>query len=170
MVTLKGEETHAFGDESQSFIILEMRRGGRTMLPATSVEQSDIRALVSARKARKLIKDMKSVPEKINDKESWKERAQRLTELLKDGIPENYIAVLQELLYRATIDKISTTENRVLEQARSYFLTEFNEVLNMPTEKLGKELENAFAHLKPEEEKAAPDKSTKAKKTATKKS
>lgn len=171
VVTLKGKETHTFGEQSQDFVILEMRRGGRTMLPESGIDQVGLRSLLSARKAKRLIKSMKEVPGEIDKSESWKERAARLGELLKEGIPEDYIAVLQELLYRAAVDKISTTESKVLEQARSYFISEFNEVLSYSPDKLDRELESAFAHLKPvPEKKATEDDKKKATKKKTSKS
>ena len=132
-------ETREFGDFKEEFYVLELSRGGNSLVPTKTIDNIGLRPLISAAKAKKLLKSLKAEPE-LENIEGWKERAAAYTEGLKTGSPERYTAVLHELLYRAKSDKLSATEQRMLEQARGYFLTEVGEVLNLSGDSLEQSL------------------------------
>jgi len=134
-----GVEEHAFGDIAQEFFILELERGGKSMVPTTHRDELGLRPLVSARKARALLKQVIEEPE-LDDSVRWKDRAQAYTERLKSGAPERYTEVLQELLHRAKNDRLSATEQRLLDTARSFFVGEVGEALSLAPEKVEERL------------------------------
>lgn len=144
-----GIEERQFGDLRQEFYILELNRGGKSLVPTKHVESAGLRPLISAKRAKELLKQLKDVP-KIDRSKSWKDRASQYSDGLRTGSPESYTAILQELMYRARADKLSTTETKMLETARSYFVAEVGEVLNIPAERLEKDLADAIAALLPQ--------------------
>lgn len=144
-----GVEVREFGTFKEEFFVLELSRGGRSLVPTKNAEQAGLRPLVSQRKAKELLKSMKDQP--IIDKtKSWKDRASKYSEGLKTGAPESYSKILQELMFRARADKLSTTETKMLETARSYFVAEVGEVLDMSMERIDKELSECIAALLPD--------------------
>ncbi len=144
-----GVEEREFGDVKQEFYVLELSRGGVSLVPVNNVEHAELRPLISANKARILIKRMRDEP-RVDNSKSWKERAARYSEGLKTGSPDVYSQILQELLYRAKADKLSTTETKMLETARTFFISEVGEVLDMAVEKIDKQLADAMTFLLPD--------------------
>lgn len=142
-------ESHTFGEEKLDFYVLELRRGGRSLVPIKNVAHAGLRQLVSARRARELLKSLRNEPN-IDTTRTWKDRAAHYSQGLKTGSPESYTAILQELMYRARADKLSTTETKMLEIARSYFSAEIGEVLDISPEKIDQQLHAAIAALLPD--------------------
>lgn len=145
-----GVEEREFAGQSQKYYILELTRGGKSLVPITHLEHTGLRPLISANKARNLLKSMKE-PLELDSSKSWKDRASKYNEGLKSGCADTYAAILQELMYRAKADKLSTTETKMLETARSYFISEVGQVLDMPVEKIDKTLCDAIAAIVPED-------------------
>jgi CarD family transcriptional regulator len=146
---VRGIEELTFGDHKQKFYVLELRRGGRSMVPVDNIEHAGLRPLVSERQAKSLIKSLKNQPI-IDNRKTWKDRASQYAAGLKTGEPESYTAILQELMYRARADKLSTTETKMLETARSYFVAEVGEVLDLSPDDLDRELNAAIRELLPD--------------------
>lgn len=144
-----GVEERQFGEFTEEFFILELNRGGRSLVPTKNIDQAGLRALISARRAKELIKSMRDQPT-IDKSKSWKDRASKYSEGLKTGDPVEYTKILQELMFRARADKLSTTETKMLETARSYFLAEVGDVLDISPEKLEAQLVEAIATLLPD--------------------
>ncbi len=133
------KETRNFGGHDAEFFILELSRGGRSLVPIGNVDQEGIRPLISANKARSLLKQLKERPE-LENKLGWKERAAIYTEGLRTGASDRYTDILQELLYRAAEDKLTSSEQRTLETARGYFVGEVATVLNKEPAQLERQL------------------------------
>jgi CarD family transcriptional regulator len=146
---VRGIEKLSFGGVEQKFYVLELRRGGRSMVPVDNIEQVGLRPLISERRARALMKSFKVAPT-IDNRKSWKDRASQYAAGLKTGEPESYSAILLELMYRARADKLSTTETKMLETARSYFVAEVGEVLDMSPDDVDNALMASIRDLLPD--------------------
>jgi CarD family transcriptional regulator len=141
-------EEREFGGQKQEFYVLELARGGKSLVPTRNIDQMGLRPLVSQKQAKVLLKRFKEKPELDNGK-SWKDRASRYAEGLKTGSPEIYTKIFQELAFRAKVDKLSTTETKMLETARSYFVGEVGEVLEMTADNIDAFVSESVATLLP---------------------
>jgi len=65
---VQGVEEREFCDVKQEFYVLELARGGKSLVPVGNVEHTGLRPLISANKARTLIKRMKDEPRIDNSK------------------------------------------------------------------------------------------------------
>jgi RNA polymerase-interacting CarD/CdnL/TRCF family regulator len=99
------------------------------------MKQSDVRPLISAAKAKSLIKMMKSKAE-VDDSLDTKARVRLYEEKLRSGDADAYTEVLCELSFRKVTDKISGGEQRLLDSARNYFVSEVGAVLKLSNEKV----------------------------------
>lgn len=138
VASVAGVEKREFGSERQEFYVLELARGGKLLLPITNVAQAGVRPLISATAARRLMKLVTTDPE--IDEGGWKERTEQYTDALRGGEPERYTEILQQLLFRARTDKLSSTERRILETARTYFVAEIGVVLEQTPEEIVEQL------------------------------
>ena len=139
VASVTGKEEREFaGGVKQDFYVLELERGGTLLLPASKVERAGVRDLVSANKARELVKKLKTVPEteiKL-DHASRKRRDGLYSEALRSGSADRYTEVLQELLFRLRSDKLSNSEQRTFDVARSYFVGEVGAALELSPEQV----------------------------------
>ena len=105
-------------------------------MPIGKVDPARLRPLVSATKARQLLKRVKARPagkhEARTDHAARKERAGAYTEALRSGSADRYTDVLVELLSRSQADTLSQSEQQTLETARSYFVHEIGAALDLP--------------------------------------
>ena len=136
-------EDRSFGGPAQEFYVLELTRGGHLLVPTNNLGNSGMRPLVSANKAKQLLRKAKTKPRAKKKVLGWKERASLYNDGLRSGSSERYTEVLQELMYRAKADKLSTSEQTLLDRARSYFITEVGAVLDVAAERLEKDLATA---------------------------
>lgn len=143
VVTVVAVEQRAFGASPQDFYVLELARGGRLLLPVDNTEQAGIRELVSATRARKLLKSLASAPATAA-RSSHRERAAEYTDGLRSGSPERYTEILQQLLQRSRSGKMSPSDQHALEIARGYFVGEIGAVLDRPK----REIERVFEEMR----------------------
>lgn len=139
MAKVAGVEDRDFGGTKQSFYLLELHRGGNVLLPTTNVDSEGLRPLVSTNKAKALMRKMKSRPD-IQAGEAFKARAAGYNDDLRSGDADRYTEVLRDLMYRGKEDKLSTSEQNLLDSARSLFLAELSTVLGVSEDKLDDDL------------------------------
>jgi RNA polymerase-interacting CarD/CdnL/TRCF family regulator len=129
-------EEREFGGEIQVYYVLDLEsgHGAKLMLPVDKVRRAGVRDLVSATKARAL---MKSIGEEAtlaaevgSDASSRKLRATGYSEGLRSGSADRYTAVLRELLSRFRLGKLSPTEQQTLQQALTLFVGEMSAALD----------------------------------------
>jgi CarD family transcriptional regulator len=129
VATVTAMEEREFGAGKQIFYVLELKldRGVKLMLPEGKVESAAIRDLISATRARELMKAVMEEPEPKeikSDPASRKQRATGYGEALRSGDPDRYTEILNELLFRSRASKLSASEQSTLNTALSYFVGE----------------------------------------------
>ncbi len=137
-----GVQTHSLGEGSQEFLVLELLRGGKVFVPQDNVDSAELRLLISSERADELLTVACTAPEL--DSTGLKERVGVYTQQLRTGDANLYTHVLQQLLYRGATGKLATSEQRLLETARAYFVDEMSTVLERPAEALDATLDAAF--------------------------
>jgi RNA polymerase-interacting CarD/CdnL/TRCF family regulator len=140
-----GIEEREFGGDTQVYYVLELDidRGAKLMVPVGKVGQAGIRDLVSAAKARALMKAVaeEAPPAEVkSDPAARKLRAAGYSEALRSGSADRYTLAVRELLSRFRSGKLSPGEQQTLQQALAMFVGEVSAALGRPLEELRAEL------------------------------
>jgi fatty acid desaturase/RNA polymerase-interacting CarD/CdnL/TRCF family regulator len=141
VASVTGTEQREFGDGTQMFYVLELEhdRPVKLLLPVDKVAQAGVRALVTAAKARELMKVVvvEPMPAVIKtDPASRKQRSTSYSEALRSGSADRYTEVLRELLFRFRSGKLSATEQQTLHQAVGVFVAEMSAALDRPADEV----------------------------------
>ena len=141
---VSGQEEREFSGHKQLFYVLTLDRGITVLLPLQKVAQAGLRELVSPDKARELMKKVKTEPDaepegKI-DRASRKKRDAVYAEALRSGSADEYTEILRQLLFRSRSEKLSSSEQHVLDLARSCFVGEIGAALDRPAEEIEEDL------------------------------
>jgi CarD family transcriptional regulator len=148
VVTLVAVEERDLAGIKAEFHVLEVARGGTVLLPSKTVKDEEMRTLVSASKAKDLLKRVKSkAKSKAPADLGGKALANHFDTQLKSGDAVAYTEVLRDLMIRGATQKISATEQDLMQRARSYFVTELATVLKVDQQKLNADLDSLFAKL-----------------------
>lgn len=139
VASVMGIEERAFGTSPESFYVLVLARGDRLLLPVGNVTRAGVRKLISATRARKLLKTVSTAPA-TDTATSWKARAATYLDGLRSGCPDRYTEILRYLLHRSRAAKLSTSDRDALRVARGYFVGEVSAALGQP----GHEIEAAL--------------------------
>lgn len=134
VVSVKGIEERAYGGQMQLYYLLavELDPSVKLMLPVGKVDQAGIRPLVSAAKARALMKSVAEeteLPPFPTDPGSRKQRANGYGEALRSGSADRYTAALRELMSRHRAGKLSPGEQQLLQRAFGMFVDEVSAAL-----------------------------------------
>lgn len=132
-------EEHDFGGNKQQFYVIELVQSGRLLLPVANAESAEIRPLISAKEAKKML-ELATEPLDDPDTGGRRERVARYTSELRTGEPEQYTEVYRQLLHRAARGDVSMTEQRLLDSAQAYFCDEVGTVLGRDPARLAEEL------------------------------
>lgn len=152
VVTLVAVEERDLGGIKDEFHILEVARGGTVLLPSKTVKDEEMRALVTASKAKDLLKRVKSkAKRKAPSDLGGKALANHYDTALKSGDASAYTEVLRDLMIRGATQKISATEQELMQRARSYFVTELAMVLKTDQQTIQADLDAVYAKLAGEE-------------------
>lgn len=135
VAAVMGVEERDFGASSQLFFSLKLDRGETVLLPVDKVENAGVRDLVSVTRARKLLKRVVQPPSRAENP-SRRQRFAAYKEGLRAGAADNYTGILQRLLFRSQSRTLADDERRLLREARSYFVSEIANVLDMPREEI----------------------------------
>ncbi|HEU5058754.1 MAG TPA: fatty acid desaturase [Kofleriaceae bacterium] len=135
VVSVVGREERAFGGDVQVFYVLALLsdRAATVMLPIDKLGQAGIRPLVSATKARALMRAVAEAPELADiksDPASRKHRASGYSEALRSGSADRYTQTVRELLARFRAGKLSPSDHQTLNQALSMFVGEVSAALD----------------------------------------
>jgi RNA polymerase-interacting CarD/CdnL/TRCF family regulator len=122
-------EEREFGGNVQLFYVLEVvsDRAATVLLPIDKVGQAGVRPLVSASKARELMRAVAEPTTAIDvkpDAASRKHRAAGYSEALRSGSADRYTQAVRELLARFRAGKLSPSEQQTLIQALAMFVGE----------------------------------------------
>jgi len=135
VVSVLGLEERAFGEAPQCFYVFGMSAGERLLLPVGNVHKAGVRELVSAAKARRLLRHVATAPTPAAER-SPKDRAAGYADGLRSGCPDRYTETLRELLFRARAKSLSASDKRTLEVARGYFVSEIGAALAKPASEI----------------------------------
>ena len=135
VVSVLGLEERAFGAAPECFYVFGMSRSEKLLLPIGNVVKAGVRELVSAAKARRLLRRVIAAPTSATEK-SWQDRVADYTAGLRSGCPDRYTETLRELLFRARAKKLSANDRRALEVARGYFVGEISAALTKPASEI----------------------------------
>lgn len=135
VVSVAGIEKREMGGGMQTFYVLVLERdaGAKLFLPADKVEAAGVRELVSAGKARELMKTVVREIEPIeikSDPSSRKVRATGYADAVRSGSPDRYTDILRELLWRARAGKLPVSEQHTLDQVLAMFIDEVSAALD----------------------------------------
>lgn len=136
VASVTGMEEREFDGGKQVFYVLEAEfdRSVKHFLPVDKVGQAGVRQLVSAQKARELMKAVKEevAPTEVkSDPTSRKLRATGYAEALRSGSADRYTEILRELLSRSRASKLSSGEQQSLNLALAMFIGEVSAALEM---------------------------------------
>lgn len=145
---VSGREEHEFSGHKQVFYVLTLDRGVTVLLPPKKVAQVGLRELVSPDKARELMKKVKTEPDaepegKI-DRASRKKRDAVYSEALKSGSADEYTEILRQLLFRSRSEKLSSSEQHILDLARACFVGEIGAALDLSAEEIEEDLRSVI--------------------------
>ncbi len=146
MAAVLGLEELSVGDSSQTFYVLGLSRGKKLLIPVENLPTAGVRELVSPGKARELLMQVTAKPA-IPSPSFWRERAASHADGLRTGDADKYTEILQQLLHRARDEKLSATDQRTLEVARSYFVAEISSVLDRPADAIEAVLKGEVVNL-----------------------
>ena len=135
VVSVAGIEERSLGGGTQTFYLLALERDAsvKLFLPTDKVEPASVRELVSAGKARELMKEVAREFEEIEiktDPSSRKHRATGYADALRSGSPDRYTESLRELLWRSRSGRLPVSEQHILDQVLSTFVDEMSAALN----------------------------------------
>ncbi len=145
VVRVLGMEERELGGEMHVYYLLglEGERGARLMLPVDKVGRSGVRHLVSATKARALMKSIGGAATPVavqSDTASRRLRATGYSEGLRSGSADRYTAILRELLARFGAGKLTLSEHQTLQEALGMFVGEMSAVLDRTPDDLRADL------------------------------
>lgn len=145
VATVVGMEERSFGGDVQVYYVLAIAsdRAGTVMLPIDKVGQAGVRPLVSAKKARALMRAVADAPPAADikwDAASRKQRATGYSEALRSGSADRYTQAVCELLARFRASKLSPTELQTLNQALAMFVGEVGAALDRALDDVRAEL------------------------------
>jgi RNA polymerase-interacting CarD/CdnL/TRCF family regulator len=148
VVSVVGTEERTFSGEVQRFYILRLEtdRPATLLLPVGKVAQGGIRPMISAAKAKALLKLIAEKPvfeEVKSDPASRKHRVAGYSEALRSGSPDRYTAALSELLSRFRSGKLPPSEQQTLVQALAMFIGEVSAAQGRTLEEVRAELRAA---------------------------
>jgi RNA polymerase-interacting CarD/CdnL/TRCF family regulator len=142
VASVTGREERKLGGQTHVFLRFELDRGGTLFVPLNKVEQVGVRALVTANKARELLKKVKLAPEAEAkmDHASRKKRDALYAEGLRSGSPDRYTEILRDLLYRSRKDRLTSSEQHTMDLVRAFFVGEVCAALNLSLEEVEADL------------------------------
>jgi len=135
-------EGRVVGEQQMEFYVLELAAGGRLLQPTDKLPDSGIRSLVTAAQARTLLAEVTTEPKL--DEDNLRDRTDRYGEALRTGNAEAYAQVLRQLLFRSRGAGLKAAEQRLMAQARGYFVREIGTVLDKTPAQLDELLQAAL--------------------------
>jgi fatty acid desaturase/RNA polymerase-interacting CarD/CdnL/TRCF family regulator len=143
-------EERELGGGVQKFYVLalELDPGVKLFLPVDKVDQAAVRELVSAAKARQLLKMLAEEfePAEVKtDPSSRKLRATNYSDGLRSGSPERYTEILRDLLARSRAGKLAPSEQQTLTLALDMFVGEVSASLERPPDEVRAEVAKVTA-------------------------
>jgi CarD family transcriptional regulator len=105
-------------DEFNRYYVIELASADmRLMVPVTMAEEIGLRSVAGQRRARDLLRILKSSPEELP--EDFKQRQAQVVGRIREGQAETLAEVVRDMAHRSLDHTYSPTEARLYDQART---------------------------------------------------
>lgn len=116
------EEKEILG-KRQAYYIMRTCTGSMTvMIPMQNSQQVGMRDVISKEEAKKVLETFRSAP--ISDDENWNKRQRDNMIKIKSGDIYQVLGVLKDLMYREKSKGLSTSERKMLGNAKQIVVSE----------------------------------------------
>ena len=121
-------------DEITKYYIIEMPGGVTVMLPVDKSEELGLRPIISEDKANEIINNFTQINPEQADK--WSTRFQENKNKMKTGDVDEITDIYKNLTLRNKVKNLSTSEKKMLMNAKQSLLSELSFSLDKPYEEL----------------------------------
>jgi len=116
------EDREVLGSK-QSYYIMRIPAGDMTvMIPVLKCDDIGVRSIIDKSEARKVLEAFRSTP--ISDDSNWNKRHRDNMEKIKSGDIYKVLTVVKELMYRDKLKGLSTSERKMLNNAKQIIVSE----------------------------------------------
>lgn len=116
------EERVIMGKKQQYYIMRISSCNMTVMIPMNNCEEIGIRDVIDKDEARKVLENFKNEPLHLDD--NWNRRQRENLVKIKSGDIYQVLCVLKDLLYRDKVKGLSTSERKILNNARQIIVSE----------------------------------------------
>ncbi len=109
---------------SQYYVIRFADKRMTVRVPFQRAEDMGLRGVMSKKKFQQVMKTLRQLPKQLP--QDFKERRKRVEDALFSGYPLKVAEVVRELSWRAEARDISTTDRRLLQEARTMLVQEMS--------------------------------------------
>lgn len=121
-------------NEIAKYYIIEMPGGVTVMLPVDKSDELGLRPIISEKKANEIINNFTQINPEQADK--WSTRFQENKNKMKTGDVDEITDIYKNLTLRNKIKNLSTSEKKMLMNAKQSLLSELSFSLDKPYEEL----------------------------------
>lgn len=137
--TIKSIEERQILDQNEKYYIISMPGEVTIMVPVSNADKLGLREVVSKDEANAILKDLTT--ETVISNEKWSERYQENKDKLKTGDIEEISDIYKKLSLRNRKKNLSTSEKKMLLNAKQVLFSELSASLDTPYESLETEIE-----------------------------
>lgn len=116
------EERVIMGKKQQYYIMRISSCNMTVMIPMNNCEEIGIRDVIDKDEARKVLENFKNEPLHLDD--NWNRRQRENLVKIKSGDIYQVLCVLKDLLYRDRVKGLSTSERKILNNAKQIIVSE----------------------------------------------
>ena len=116
------EERVRMGKKQQYYIMRISSCNMTVMIPMNNCEEIGIRDVIDKDEARKVLENFKNEPLHLDD--NWNRRQRENLVKIKSGDIYQVLCVLKDLLYRDRVKGLSTSERKILNNAKQIIVSE----------------------------------------------
>lgn len=127
-------------NEVSKYYIIEMPGGVTVMLPVDKSEELGLRSIISKEKAESIINNFTEINPEQTDK--WSTRFQENKDKMKTGDVDQITDIYKNLTLRNKVKNLSTSEKKMLMNAKQSLISELSFALNKSSDELEKFLDD----------------------------
>ena len=116
------EERMIMGKKQKYYIMRISSCNMTVMIPMSNCEEIGIRDVIDKEEAKRVLENFKNEPLHLDD--NWNRRQRENLIKIKSGDIYQVVSVLKDLLYRDMVKGLSTSERKILNNARQIIVSE----------------------------------------------
>ena len=116
------EEKEILGKKKKYYVMRTFSGNMTVLIPMDNYEEIGVRAVIDAAEAKKVMEYFKNEP--LYDDNNWNRRQRDNMDKIKSGNIYKVLDVLKDLMYRERKKGLSTSERKVLGNARQIIISE----------------------------------------------